>query len=43
MQRPPQPPSWLTRTAAIWRSDGMFRLALMVLAALLMTLLGLHT
>lgn len=43
MRRPPPPSSWLTRAAAIWRSDGMFRIALMVLAALLMMLLGLHS
>jgi hypothetical protein len=43
MQRSPERPPWLTRTAAIWRSDSMFRIGVMVLAALLITLLSLHT
>jgi hypothetical protein len=42
MRRPPQRPAWLTSAAAIWRSDAMFRIGLMILGALLMLLLTLR-
>jgi hypothetical protein len=43
MRHPPKRPAWLTIAGAVWRSDAAFRIGLMVLAALLMTLLSLHT
>jgi hypothetical protein len=43
MQRRPSPrPAWLTTAAAVWRSDAMFRIGLMILGALLMLLLTLR-
>jgi hypothetical protein len=39
----PEHSPWLTRTAAIWRSDGMFRISIMVLTALVMALITLHS
>jgi hypothetical protein len=42
MRRSPPRPAWLTTTAAVWRSDAMFRISLMILGALLMLLLALR-
>jgi hypothetical protein len=42
MQRPSQRPAWLTTAAAIWCSDTMFRISVLVLSALLMLLLTLR-
>jgi hypothetical protein len=42
MPRSPEHHPWLTRTAAIWRSDGMFRISITVLTALLVMLISLH-
>jgi hypothetical protein len=43
MARPPQPPSWRTRVAAVWCSDRAFRVGLLVLAWLVVMLFSLHT
>ena len=38
MPRPPDPPAWRTRVAAIWCSDQSFRIALGLASALLLSL-----